>query len=118
MKQPLMGGICVLATAIAGCATSPTDYAATLSKQDRKWQSPQCQQARRDAADYEAREKDNLGWSAAPLFGPYGVPLVAAIKEQEQKQRRRFSREVHIQCSSLPLPRELQTNSMQSTRVR
>jgi hypothetical protein len=95
---------------IAGCATPPGDYAASLSKQGPKWHSRRCEQARRHAADYEAREKNNLGWAAAPLFGPYGVPLVAAVKEQEQKQRKHFSREVHLQCSSLPLPQELRTD--------
>lgn len=109
MRQASTRAVCVLAaTMLAGCATSPVEYASSLSQQDPKWQSPECKQARSDAADYETREKDNLGWAAAPLFGPYGIPLVATIKEQEQKQRKRFSRGVHMHCSSLPLPKELQ----------
>ncbi|OQM76795.1 hypothetical protein [Manganibacter manganicus] len=117
MKRVASGIACLLAATITGCAISPAEYAATLSTQDPKWRSPQCEQARQQAAEYDAGEKDNLDWAAAPLFGPYGVALVTTIKEQEQKQRKRYSREVHLQCSSLPLPDELQAGTGQSTRA-
>ena len=97
-----------LAATVAGCATSPVDYGGSLSQQDQKWASPQCQQARMAASDYQAREKEHPGWGFGVLLGPYSMGLVAAIKEHEQKQRKLFSREVHLQCSSLPLPKELQ----------
>ncbi|MER8376308.1 hypothetical protein [Mesorhizobium sp. M1409] len=97
-----------LAATMAGCATSPVDYGTSLSQQDQKWASPECQQARMAASDYEAREKEHPGWGFGVLLGPYSMGLVAAIKEHEQKQRKLFAREVHLQCSSLPLPKELQ----------
>ncbi|RUT84544.1 MULTISPECIES: hypothetical protein [unclassified Mesorhizobium] len=101
--------ICLaLTAAVAGCATSPVEYEASLSQQDQKWASPACQQARRAASDYQAREKEHPGWGFGVLLGPYSMGLVAAIKENEQKQRKLFAREVHLQCSSLPLPKELQ----------
>ncbi|MER8694507.1 hypothetical protein NKI77_16040 [Mesorhizobium opportunistum] len=96
-----------LAATLAGCATSPVDYGASLSQQDQKWASPQCQQARAVASDYEAREKHHPGWEFVAL-GPYGLGIIAATKEHEQKQRKLFAREVHLQCSSLPLPKELE----------
>ncbi|WP_250889135.1 hypothetical protein [Mesorhizobium sp. dw_380] len=96
-----------LAATVAGCATSPVDYGASLSQQDQKWASPQCQQARAEASDYEVREKQHPGWEFAAL-GPYGLGIIAATKEHEQKQRKLFARTVHLQCSSLPLPKELE----------
>ena len=96
-----------LAATVAGCATSPVDYGASLSPQDPKWASPDCQQARAAAAAYEVREKQHPGWEFAAL-GPYGLGIIAATKEAEQKQRKLHARDVHLQCSSLPLPKELQ----------
>ncbi len=96
-----------LAAASAGCATSPVDYGASLSQQDPKWASPECQQARAAASDYEVREKQHPGWEFAAL-GPYGLGIIAATKEHEQKQRKLQDRQVHLQCSSLPLPEGLQ----------
>jgi hypothetical protein len=111
MKRELTGAIGILAAALAGCATSPTNYAAALSPQDPKWQSPQCLQARQAASDYDAREKKQMGWGTGLLFGPYGVAMMAAVKEHQAKQRKHFAREVHLQCSSLPLPKELQVDA-------
>lgn len=99
-----------LAATMAGCATSPVDYGASLSQQDQKWASPECQKALTAASDYEAREKEHPGWGFVAL-GPYGLGIIAATKEHEQKQRKLFAREVHLQCSSLPLPEALQGDS-------
>jgi hypothetical protein len=83
----------------------PADYAATLSNQDPKWSSPQCEEIRAAALNYKQR---NLSWAAGALIGPYGLALVAAGKEHQEKQRKLFAREMHLRCSSLPLPKELQ----------
>jgi hypothetical protein len=107
MRIAMRIAMSALAATVAGCATSPVDYGASLSPQDPKWASPQCQQARAAAADYQLREKQHPGWEFAAL-GPYGLGIIAATKEAEQKQRKRFARDVHLQCSSLPLPKELQ----------
>ena len=106
-----------LAATVAGCATSPVDYGASLSRQDQKWASPQCQQALKAASDYEVREKEHPGWEFVAL-GPYGLGIIAAVKQHEQNQRRLFARAVHLQCSSLPLPGALQgdTNPASSTK--
>jgi len=55
--------------------------------------------AARADAETANRLKDLMAeWKAAPR----------ASKEAEQKQRKLFARQVHLQCSSLPLPKELQ----------
>ncbi|RWM06025.1 hypothetical protein [Mesorhizobium sp.] len=100
--------VVAFAAALAGCVTSPVDYEAKLSQQDPKWASPECQQARMAASDYAAREKEHPGWGFGVLLGPYSMGLVAAVKEHEQQQRKLFARNVHLQCSSLPLPKELE----------
>jgi hypothetical protein len=97
----------VVAAMVAGCTTSPADYAATLSNQDPKWRSPECEQIRLQALNYKER---NLNWTAGLLIGPYGLALVAAGKEHQEKQRKLFAREMHMRCSSLPLPKKLQIN--------
>ena len=100
--------IVALGAAVAGCVTSPVDYEAKLSQQDPKWASPECQKARMAASDYDAREKEHPGWGFGVLLGPYSMGLVASIKQHEQQQRKLFAREMHLQCSSLPLPKELE----------
>ncbi|OBQ85645.1 MULTISPECIES: hypothetical protein [unclassified Mesorhizobium] len=99
--------ILALSAALTGCVTSPVDYGAKLSQQDPKWASPECQQARIAASDYDVREKEHPGWGFGVLLGPYSMGMVAAVKEHEQQQRRLLARQVHLQCSSQPLPKEL-----------
>ena len=99
--------IVALGAAVAGCVPTPVDYGASLSQQDPKWASPECQQARAAAADYAKREKDHPGWGMGVLLGPYSMGMVAAVKEHEQQQRRLVARQMHLQCSSQPLPKEL-----------
>jgi hypothetical protein len=94
-----------VAAMVAGCTTLPADYAATLSNQDPKWRSPQCEQIRAEALNYKERK---LSWAAGMLIGPYGLGLVAAGKEHQEKQRKLFAREMHMKCSSLPLPKSLE----------
>ncbi|AZO08784.1 MULTISPECIES: hypothetical protein [unclassified Mesorhizobium] len=103
--------VVALSAAVAGCASSPVSYEASLSRQDAKWASPECQQARMDASNYETREKEHPGWGFGVMLGPYSMGLVAAVKEHERQQRKRFAREVHLKCSSLPLPKALESDS-------
>ena len=100
--------IVALGATVPGCVTSPVDYEAKLSQQDPKWAWPECQKARMAASDYDAREKEHSGWGFGVLLGPYSMGLVASIKQHEQQQRKLFAREMHLQCSSLPLPKELE----------
>ena len=96
-----------MAVVVWGCTTAPADYAATLSRQDPKWLSPGCREIRSEALNYKER---NINWASGLLIGPYGLALVAAGKEHQEKQRILFARELHMRCSSLPLPKNLQTD--------
>ena len=96
-----------MATMVAGCTMPPAEYASTLSDQDPKWLSSQCDQIRGAARDYKERK---LSWATGLLIGPYGLAIVAAGKEHQEKQRKLLAREMHIRCSSLPLPKNLQIN--------
>lgn len=98
----------LMAAAVAGCTTPPAEYAATLSSQDPKWRSPQCEQIRAAALTYEAGKTRPLNMGAALLLGPYGLAIAAAGREHQEKQRKQFARDMHMRCSSLPLPKNLQ----------
>lgn len=98
---------------IAGCTSLPADYAGTLSQQDPKWRSPACRKIRAEAANYK---EQNVNWAAGALIGPYGLALVAAGKEHQEKQRVEFARNLHLKCSSEPLPRNLQGETTSGRR--
>ncbi len=108
VKYSGLGVVCLLSLATVGCTTAPQNYAAALSSQDPKWQSPQCEEIRAEAVNYEAREKKASDLAPGLLIGPYGLAIAAAIKENDEKRRKQFVREMHLRCSSLPLPRELE----------
>ncbi|MBB5701185.1 hypothetical protein FHS76_001034 [Ochrobactrum daejeonense] len=108
MKHGGAGVVCLLSLAMAGCTTSPQNYAATLSSQDSKWQSPQCAEIRAAAVNYEAGEKKVSDLAPGLLIGPYGLGIAMAIKENDEKRRKNFVREMHLRCSSLPVPKELE----------
>jgi hypothetical protein len=102
------GAAFLLAAAVAGCTTPPAEYAATLSAEDPKWRSPECEQIREAALTYEDGKTKPLNMGVALLLGPYGLGIAAAGRQHQEKQRRLFARDLHMRCSSLPLPENLQ----------
>ncbi|WP_176037080.1 hypothetical protein [Brucella tritici] len=108
LERLAVGCVCLLSLTLVGCTTSPQNYAASLSTQDPKWQSPQCEEIRAEATNYEARETKASDLAPGLLIGPYGLGIAAAIKENDEKRRKIFVREMHLRCSSAPLPRELE----------
>jgi hypothetical protein len=108
MKHTAIGATCVLALLVAGCTTSPAEYSAKLPAQDAKWNTAECRKMRAAAATYDANEKKTMGVAAGMVFGPYGVAIALAGKEYKAKQRKLFVRDMHIACSSRPLPPDLQ----------
>jgi hypothetical protein len=97
----------LVALALAGCTATPAEFAASLSPQDPKWQTPECLEMRAAAPDFEAGKRPPMGWGTGVLLGPYGLAIAAASKEHQAKQRKLFARDMHLACSSRPLPREL-----------
>nr|WP_139974470.1 hypothetical protein [Ochrobactrum sp. CGA5] len=104
-----VGVVCLLSVLLLGCTTSPQNYAASLSTRDVKWQSLPCEEIRAEAVNYEARETKVSDLAPGLLIGPYGLGIAAAIKENDEKRRKAFVREMHLRCSSAPLPRELES---------
>lgn len=102
------GAAFLLAAVLAGCTTPPSEYAAVLSPQDPKWRSPGCEQIRAAALTYEDGKTKPLNMGVAVLLGPYGLALAAAGREHQEKQRKLFARDMHMRCSSQPLPKNLQ----------
>lgn len=90
---------------LAGCTSLPSEYAATLSDKDPKWRSPACRAIREEAAKYQEQK---VSFAAGALIGPYGLAIAAAGKEHQEKQRIRLARDIHLKCSSQPLPANLQ----------
>jgi hypothetical protein len=111
MDRISRGTAVLLMALVSGCAASPTKYAATLSTKDPKWRSKQCQQVRSTALAFEAKEKETRKLAPGLLLGPYGIGIALAIKEHQDKQRRQIARDMHMRCSSQPLPKELQAVS-------
>ena len=94
-------------TAVAACsAPQPSEYAASLSPQDPKWRSAECVKIRAAAVDY--KDGETLSFSAGMLGGPYGLGIALAGKEHQAKKRKQFARDMHLNCSSLPLPKSLE----------
>jgi hypothetical protein len=108
MDRVSTGAAFLLAAAVAGCTTPPAEYAATLSTEDPKWRSQECQQIRQAALTFEDGKTKPLNLGAALLLGPYGLGIAAAGREHQEKQRKLFARDLHMRCSSLPLPKNLQ----------
>lgn len=110
MKNILLATISFLA--VSSCAgPPPAEYAGTLSSRDPKWLSPECVQLRASAQNDEAGRTKPLNMGTAILLGPYGLGLAAASREHQRKQRRLRAREMHLRCSSLPLPEHLQADT-------
>ena len=115
MKTAILGTMALLA--FSGCAAPPAEYAGTLSSRDPKWRSPECAQIRASSLNDEAGRTKPLNMGAALLLGPYGLGLAVASREHQRKQRRLRARELHLRCSSLPLPQHLQVPSSEAVQA-
>lgn len=99
----------VAAAFVAGCAPKPQNYTGTLSTDDPKWNTAECVTMRMKALDYNDKvgQRVAIGIGAGLLLGPFGLPLAAAADAHQNDIRRAYSREVHLACSSQPLPDSL-----------
>ena len=48
-----------------------------------------------------------LGMAAGILLGPFGIPLAIGAENSQNEERKVWSREVHLACSSDTLPENL-----------
>ena len=97
---------CLLA--LAACSSAPAPTSTALPRFDPKASSPECRQARAAAAAWEANKKPPMNLAVGALMGPYGLALAAASRQHQAKQRKLHARDVHLACSSTPLPNNLQ----------
>jgi hypothetical protein len=99
-----------VAAVAAGCSPKPALYAETLPANDPKFNSPACEEIRLAALSYDDKvgQRVAIGLASGLLLGPFGIPIAAAADANQDEQRRLFSREVHMRCSSQPLPPHLQ----------
>ncbi len=106
MRTPL--AVALLGFVCVGCAVEPANYVGSLSHSDRKWQSAACRDARQRAETYEAEEKERLKSSVmVGLLSPSGTLATVNVTNQQNVRRRQFNRDLHIACSSAPLPDDL-----------
>lgn len=112
MGDKLRKIICVLATlgALAGCTSTPDRYAASLSNKDPKWETAECKEIRLKALEFDNKvgSRVAIGLASGLLLGPFGIPIAAASDAEREEARRMFAREIHLRCSSLPLPKNLE----------
>lgn len=94
---------CLLALAACASAPAPTAFAPS----DPKAASPECRQARAAAAEWEANRKPPMNLAVGVLMGPYGLALAAASRDHQAKKRKLLARDIHLACSSAPLPANL-----------
>lgn len=103
-----LAAACLLA--LAGCASAPAPNSAALPQHDPKSSSPECQQARAAAETWEANKKPPMNLAVGALMGPYGLALAAASRDHQAKKRKLLARDIHLACSSAPLPANLQVS--------
>lgn len=106
MKKLILAALCI---GLAGCQTTPAKYAAALPQDDPKWNSADCKAIRLKALDYDDKVGGRMaiGIGAGLLLGPFGIPLAAAADANQNEIRKAWDREVHLACSSKPLPESL-----------
>lgn len=107
MRKIIGLGICLVA---AGCTATPSRYAASLPENDPKWNSKECKDIRLKALDYNDKTGGRMaiGLASGLLLGPFGLPIAAAADAKQEEIRQDWAREVHMACSSRPLPKSLQ----------
>lgn len=94
---------------VVGCTPKPALYAESLSQSDPKWETEDCKQIRLAALNFDNKtgQRVAIGLASGILLGPFGIPIAAAADAEAEDNRRQFARELHMRCSSLPLPANL-----------
>jgi hypothetical protein len=103
--------ILFLVPLLAACAPKPQIYAESLPSDDPKWKTPECVSIREKAFGYDDKVAERAvgGLALGLVLGPFGIPFAVAADASQNEDRRSFAREVHMRCSSKPLPEKLKT---------
>ncbi|MDX0487228.1 hypothetical protein GOL41_17150 [Sinorhizobium medicae] len=102
--------IAAVGLVLAGCTTTPDRYAAQLPHDDPKYNTAECKEIRLKALEFDNKvgSRMAIGIASGLLLGPFGIPIAAAADAEREDARRLFAREVHLRCSSKPLPKNLE----------
>jgi hypothetical protein len=106
MKKGVIFACCLV---LSGCMSTPVKYAASLPQDDPKWNSKECKDIRLKALTYDDKlgGRVAIGIGAGILLGPFGIPIAAMADANQNEVRKAWDREVHMACSSRPLPEKL-----------
>lgn len=99
--------------ALGGCASNPRSFAVAL-QDDPKFDSPECREIRLKALDYDDKvgSRMAIGLVSGLLLGPFGLPFAIAADANQNEERLSWNREIHLRCSSEPLPETLQAENI------
>lgn len=98
---------------ISGCTATPDKYAASLPQNDPKFNTQECKDIRLQALSFDNKTGSRMaiGLASGLLLGPFGLPIAAASDAEREEARKLFAREIHMRCSSKPLPKNLEVKS-------
>ncbi|MCZ7500693.1 hypothetical protein [Agrobacterium sp. ST15.13.015] len=110
MKRAL---IISLAVMLAGCTVTPDKYAASLPENDPKYNTKECRDIRKAALEFDNKtgQRMAVGLVGGALLGVFFLPFAAASDAEREEARKLFAREIHMRCSSKPLPKNLEVTS-------
>lgn len=97
--------IVALALMLGACASTPRQTVAKLDRQDPRWESPDCAQARADA---QAFNDNNEGRVVIGLLGNLAVPFAGTaaalyMDRMQADERKALRHKVRNACMSDPL---------------
>ena len=100
--------ISLVAWGLAGCAENPNEISNNYIE-DPKYQTKECTEMRQKALQYNDRVLGRVGTGLAVgiFLGPLVIPFAAGADVAQNEERKAWSREVHLACSSNPLPENL-----------
>jgi hypothetical protein len=93
---------------IAACAAKPQQFTGQLDHSDPKYKSKDCSDIRLKALEYDDKvgSRVAIGLATGLLLGPFGIPIAAAADANQNAEREAWNREIHLRCSSKPLPQK------------
>lgn len=102
---------------LAACASKPQDFASQLDMKDKKFNSKECSEIRLHALQYDDKvgSRVAIGIASGLLLGPFGIPIAAAADANQNAEREAWNREIHLRCSSKPLPSKSENNKTSET---
>lgn len=116
MRKSILVGLVGLV--VASCTSTPDKYAASLPHDDPKYNSQECKDIRLKALEFDNKvgSRVAIGLGAGLLLGPFGIPIAAAADAEREDARKLFAREIHMRCSSKPLPKHLEVKPVKTAK--